>query len=321
MSCNQEGSLLEAEDIRVSFNIRRKAGKTAVPILRGISFSLYKGKALGLIGESGSGKSVLAAALLRLLPDSARLSGKIRFRGEDTMGWPEKKLRKLRGSRIGLVHQNPELALNPLISIGRQIIEGPVLRGAGRKEAWEKGLELLSRLGLAAPETLFRSYPHRLSGGMNQRVLIAAAAAAEPELLIVDEPSTGLDDDAKAAVLKELELLRDNFDTELLLITHDLPFLKKATAQCGVLYAGELLEWGETETILQDPLHPYLRALLGALPGGGFVPIPGPAYSPWQIPEGCGFYPRCPHAWRDCAGTPPPEIRRGNRMVRCLLYT
>ena len=321
MSCNRESALLEAEDIRVSFDIRRKSGRSSVPVPRGVSFSLYKGKALGLIGESGSGKSVLAAALLRLLPPSARLSGTIRFQGEDTMGWPEKKLQGLRGGRIGLVHQNPELALNPVISIGRQIIEGPVLRGAGRKEAWEKGLELLSRLGLAEPEALFRSYPHRLSGGMNQRILIAAAAAAEPELLIVDEPSTGLDDDAKAAVLGELELLRDNFDTELLLITHDLPFLKNATAHCGVLYAGELLEWGETETILRDPLHPYLRALLGALPEGGFVPIPGPAYAPWPPPEGCGFYPRCPQAQRDCAGTPPPEVRRENRMVRCLLYT
>lgn len=321
MICKQEGPLLEAENIRVSFKIRRKSGWTFVPIVRGVSFSLYKGKALGLIGESGSGKSVLAAALLRLLPDAARLSGAIRFRGADTMGWPEKKLRELRGGRIGLVHQNPELALNPLIPIGRQIIEGRLLRGARRKAARETAFELLSRLGFTEPEALFRSYPHRLSGGMNQRVLIAAAVAAEPELLIVDEPSTGLDENAKTAVLGELELLRENFDTDILLITHDLPFLKKATAHCGVLYAGELLEWGETETVLRDPLHPYLRSLLGALPEGGFVPIPGPAYSPWSSPGGCGFYPRCSQARRDCAGISPPEIRRGNRMVRCLLYT
>lgn len=319
---NSEGPLLEARNLRVSFRVKGKNGTRLIPVLRGLGFSLVKGRPLGLIGESGSGKSVLAAALTRLLPNTALVSGEVFFQGREIMGLPEKRFRQFRGRRIGLVHQNPELALNPLIPLGKQITEGSRIRGDRPREARDRGLALLARLGLADPEKIFRSYPHQLSGGMNQRALIAAAAATGPQALIVDEPSTGLDEKAKAEVAEELELLRKNSAAELLVISHDLPFVKRLCSFCAVLYAGEFVEAGETAALLTNPLHPYLRLLLGALPEGGFVPIPGPVYSPADPPAGCAFAPRCPQARGDCAGEAPPEVTvpRSDRMVRCRLY-
>jgi oligopeptide/dipeptide ABC transporter ATP-binding protein len=308
--------LLETRDLSVSF--RGPRGRTGV--LHGISFVLEKGLPLALIGESGSGKSVLAGAVLRLLPGSAETGGLVLFRGTDITGLGLRKMTGLRGGKIGLVPQNPDLSLNPVLSLEVQITEPLVLRGVPRKEARLKARDTLGRMGFTDPERVLRSYPHRLSGGMNQRVLIAAAAVLEPEVLIVDEPTKGLDDEAKEAVYAELELLRKTFATEILVITHDLSAPGRLARETAAIYGGEFVELSDTASFFENPLHPYVRGLIGSLPEGGFRPIPGLPYSPLSPPPGCRFHPRCARKMGICGKESPRETAVGERKVRCHLY-
>jgi peptide/nickel transport system ATP-binding protein len=275
---------------------------------------------MGLIGESGSGKSLLAAAILGLLPENARVSGQVLFRGQDISRLTEREWQAVRGTGIALLHQNPELALDPIMSLGRQLIETGVFHGEKAPQLRTRASAILVRLGFSEPQALLRSYPHRLSGGMNQRILIAQAMLARPDLLIADEPSTGLDADNKEIVLEELLLLRESSHTEIFVISHDLPFIRRVTQRYAVLYGGEILEEGDTETLTTSPQHPYLKALLAALPEGGFTPIRGPPYSAVSPISGCVFAPRCSEAIVDCASVQPPAIIRNNRMVKCLRY-
>lgn len=308
--------LLEIHNLSVVF----KHEKRTIDILRGVSFSIDYGRALSLVGESGSGKSVLARSILRLLPRSGHISGTVLWKGQNISSLSPEEMVALRGKGIGLVLQNPDLALNPLRTVGSQMIEPLLLWGFPRRTAREKASSLLNRLGFLDPERILGSYPHRLSGGMNQRVLIAASMMLEPEVLIVDEPTKGLDEEAKELVERELSLLRETFSTEILLITHDLSVPSRLTPWTGALYGGELVELSDTESFFHDPLHPYVQDLLEALPENGFHPISGLPYSPLSAPTGCRFHPRCRRRMTICEGKAPEDISIGERRVRCHLY-
>jgi peptide/nickel transport system ATP-binding protein/oligopeptide transport system ATP-binding protein len=314
--------LLEVRDLRVSF--ASEAGP--LPAVRGLSLRMAKGETLALVGESGCGKSVTALALLRLLGEGAQVrAAQLRFRGRDLLGVDDEEMRKLRGREIGMIFQEPMTSLNPVFRIGDQI--GEVLelhRGLSREEARRGAVELLGRVRIADAARRATQYPHELSGGMKQRVMIAMALACDPALLVADEPTTALDVTIQAQILELLRALQQELGMAMLLITHDLGVVAQYAERVAVMYAGELVEEAPVRELFRDPLHPYTRALLRALPRPGqrgrLAAIEGSVPTPDELPPGCAFAGRCGEALPRCPGEPPLVVAVRGRPVRCWLH-
>ncbi len=300
--------LLEVEGLRVKF--RTKAGE--VKAVSGVSFEVFRDERFVLIGESGSGKSVLAQAVLRLLPDNAVLDGRVIFEGKNLFELSEEEMRRIRGREIAWIPQS-QSALNPVLTVGFQCAE-PLMEHYGMKKssALSKILRIFDFLGIGGRE---REYPHQFSGGMRQRVLVAMGISANPKLVIADEPTKGLDSEKRDQIV---ELFR-KIDRTMLVITHDLRFAERFADRIAVMYCGEIVEVSPAKKFFDEPLHPYSRGLLESLPSRGLKPIPGFQPSLINPPKGCKFRERCERSFDECAKT-PPLVRVGDRWVRCWLY-
>jgi peptide/nickel transport system ATP-binding protein len=292
--------VLELDNARISYFTR--AGE--INVVPGVSFKLAQGEAIGLVGESGCGKSTVAFSIVRYLGGAGRLTGgRILFEGRDMAKMPEPELRQLRGRRLAMVYQDPMSSLNPVITVGRQLMEVPIVhQGASEADARRRALQMLAEVKLPDAESVFDRYPHQLSGGQQQRVVIAMALMAEPSLLIMDEPTTGLDVTVEAAVLDLVRDLRHKHNSALVFISHNLGTVVRVCDRIGVMYAGDLVEEGPISSVFRNPRHPYTRGLLECLPVLGtdkrtspLVPIPGQVPPALHRPPGCIFASRCKH--------------------------
>lgn len=285
-----------------------------------VDLEIYSRETLGLIGETGSGKTVLGMAILRLLQPNTIIKGEIRYRGRDLLSLPEDEMRKIRGREIGVVLQNSGTSLNPVYTVGDQIAEAVTLhQGLKGTEAWHRAVELLDAVRIADPARMAGEYPHQFSGGMRERALIAMALACNPSFLIADEPTKGLDAVTKREVI---DLFGEvNRDRSVLFITHDIEAARNLATRVAVMYAGEIVELGGAGEVLSDPAHPYTQGLLASLPERGMRPIPGSAPSLITPPPGCRFSPRCGCAGEGCRTEHPGlvEVRPGH-YARCMLY-
>ena len=311
-------TLLEVNDLGVFFG----AGARPVRAVERVSFAIEESQSVGLVGESGCGKTVTALSLARLIPPGqiGRQTGSIRFHGEEVAGMGRRRLRRLRGGDIAYVFQEPATALNPVLSVGEQIAEA-VRAHRPDEDARSEALGLLQRVGIGAAAQRLRAYPHELSGGMQQRVVIAMALACRPSLLVADEPTTALDVTIQAQILELLHDLRREFRMAVLLITHNLGLVAETTERVHVMYAGSIVEYGPTRAVLGDPRHPYTRGLLAAVPrlgGDGPAPegIPGAVPDPGDLPPGCRFAPRCGFARDVCRRELPGFTRVGEDTAR-----
>ncbi|HEX2888982.1 ABC transporter ATP-binding protein [Vineibacter terrae] len=314
--------LIDIRNLVVDFD----AGKRVVRALHGIDLTLERGEALGLVGESGCGKSVTWLAVLGLLGPRARVRGDVRLEGTPLLGTGARPLEQVRGRRIAMIFQDPTSSLNPVHRIGTQLAEALILhRGMSDQQAWAEARRLLDRVGIANAGQRLNEYPHQLSGGMNQRVMIATALAGEPEVLIADEPTTALDATIQAQILDLLRSLRDS-GMALVLISHDLGVVAENCARIAVMYCGRIVETAPTADLFEHPAHPYTRGLLAALPElDGPVrrlePIPGSVPEPWNLPPGCTFEPRCPHARGECrAAVPMPQPVAAGHGAACIRF-
>jgi oligopeptide/dipeptide ABC transporter ATP-binding protein len=316
--------VLEVENLRVSFP--DASGRRFRPV-DGVTFTLDQGETMALVGESGCGKSLTSLALLRLIPPPGRLepdSG-IRLGGTDVLGLEGDALRQIRGRRIGMIFQDPMTSLNPVFTVGDQIGEGirahfPV----SRAEARERSLRLLQEVGIPDPGSRLDAFPHQLSGGMRQRVMIAIALAAEPEILVADEPTTALDVTVQAQILEVLDRLRTSRGMAVLLITHDLGIVAGRADRVAVMYAGRIVEEAPTARLFANPSHPYTQGLFASVPHirgpvQRLTPIPGSVPSPSAWPSGCRFRPRCPQAFEKCGTEPPLLSVEPEHRMRCWL--
>ena len=312
--------MLEVENLSVDFRV--DAGW--LRSVSEVSFTLAANATLGIVGESGSGKSVTALSILRLhAARSTRMKGAIRFEGEDLLAMPESRLRALRGSRIAMIFQDPMHSLNPVLTIGDQI--GETLRihqGLDRTAAAARAAELLDMVRIPDARRRIADFPHQLSGGMRQRVMIAMAIACRPRLLLADEPTTALDVTVQAQILDLLRELREEIGMSVILISHDLGLVAEFAERVIVMYAGELVEDAPAVTIFERPAHPYAEGLLRAIPSadddvGRLYAIPGRIPDPGHRPPGCNFAPRCRYAAPGCAAPPPLERIAEGHLVRC----
>jgi len=290
-----------------------------------VSLSVSEGEIFGLVGESGCGKTTLAMALMGLLPVTAHVAGSVRFQGLELLGLPPDELRKLRGDRISMIFQDPMTSLDPTFPVGEQVAETITAhRDVDDARARERALELLGGVGIPEPERRFGDAPHRLSGGMRQRVVIATALANEPALVLADEPTTALDVTIQAQVLDLLRDLRTRLQTTIVLITHDLGVVAQICDRVGVMYAGQLVEVAPVSEIFRSPRHPYTQALLAALPTQQQVPgslrvIPGRVPNLADPPPGCRFSTRCPYVMDVCATVPPLAHETDEHLIACWL--
>jgi oligopeptide/dipeptide ABC transporter ATP-binding protein len=315
-------SLLEVAHLTTVFDL----ASGPAPAVDDVSFDVRPGETLGLVGESGSGKSVTAMSIMRLLQPPGRIAGgSIRFEGRDLLTLTEAEMRERRGARMALIFQEPMTALNPVFTVGDQIAEALLVHGkATRREAGARAVELLEAVRIPDAAVRVKSYPHQLSGGMRQRVLIAMALACRPSLIIADEPTTALDVTIQAQILDLLREMRSALGLSLLLITHDLGVVAETADRVAVMYAGRIVEQGPVRDVLRTPRHPYTKGLLASLPGsvrGRLRAIEGsvPRLGAW--PSGCAFHPRCADRFEPCAGVPPPEVELGpGHSARCYLY-
>ena len=298
-----------------------------MPAVHDVSFDIEPGETLGLVGESGSGKSVSALSILRLVQPPGKITaGSILFRGRDLLALSNAEMRRVRGAEISLIFQEPMTALNPVFTVGDQIAEALLVHGrATRSEARRRAVELLQAVKLPDPERQVHDYPHQLSGGMRQRVLIAIALACQPALLIADEPTTALDVTIQAEILDLLREMKTRFDLSLLLITHDLGVIAETADRVAVMYAGRVVEEAPVREIFRSPKHPYTRGLLtsipGLTPGTRLRAIVGTVPDLSALPEGCAFGPRCPDHFDLCDTQPPPMYDAGtNQRARCYLH-
>ncbi len=323
-----DGPLLRVRDLGVSFAGPHGEQLRAVD---GVSFDLAAGEALGLVGESGCGKSLTALSLVRLVdepPARTAPGSSVRYRGEELVGAPPSRLRRVRGAEIGFVFQEPMTSLNPVKRVGYQVAEPLIAHeGLSRAAARDRARELLARVELPDPERALRAYPHELSGGMRQRALIAMAIACGPSILVADEPTTALDVTVQAQILELLARLRRETGMALLLISHDLAVVGEVADRVAVMYAGQIVERGPAAELFRAPSHPYTEGLLRAVPSierrdRRLAVIPGRVPAPGSWPAACRFHPRCPYAWERCATEAPPEAaldEEGGRHSRCWL--
>ena len=320
------GALLEVTDLRTHFHTRAGTGRA----VDGVTFQIERGESLGLVGESGCGKTVTALSVLGLVPSppgEVLAGSSVRLEGEELVGASEARLRRIRGNTVSMVFQDPTTSLNPVYSAGRQVVEALRLhRGLNRREATEAAIELFAEVQLPDPEIRFGEYPHQLSGGMRQRVMIAMALSCEPQLLIADEPTTALDVTTQAQILDLLADLRRRRAMAVLLISHDLGVVAELCDSVAVMYAGQIVEMGASDEVLQHPRHPYTQGLLASLPGmhprgAPLTAIPGVVPSPLRWPHGCRFHERCAHVMDRCSHDTPELLRLAGpgRASRCWL--
>jgi len=313
-------ALLEVRDLETVFFLERGL----VRAVDHVSFELEVGRVLGLVGESGCGKSMTALSLMRLVPSPGRIvGGRVLLDGRDLLGLPEREMRQVRGADVGMIFQEPMTSLNPVFTVGIQIAEAiRCHRRLTRREAWDRAVALLTEVGITDPERRAHAYPHQLSGGMRQRVMIAMAISCAPRVLVADEPTTALDVTIQAGILDLLRTLRQRHGTALLLITHDLGVVAEQADQVAIMYAGRIVEQASVEGMFDDPKHPYTRALLRSVPGvrgrrERLEAVPGQVPDLLRLPSGCAFRDRCPEAISACAETVPAlrEIEPGHHAA------
>lgn len=316
-TCNRP--MLWIDELSVSF----ETSLGRVKAVDKICLDLHEGETLALVGETGCGKSVVASAIMQLLPSNASVKGRAVFAGRDLLSLGEKEMAEIRGQDIAIIFQNPSLSLNPIMNVADQVAEPlQVHRGLARHLAIRMAKDMLHRFSLGGKASV-EKYPFQLSGGMNQRVMIAISMINSPKILIADEPSKGLDQSLARQVMNELAGLRDEIGASLLLITHDLLLSRAISERIAVMYCGEIVESGSSAEIFDEPMHPYTKALLNCLPERGFKPIPGSSPSMIDPPEGCRFHPRCRERQDRCLLCPrmmKVEGKDGSREVRCWLY-
>lgn len=316
--------LLEVRNIRTSFS----GHNSKITVIDDVSFQLHEGEVVALVGESGSGKSITAFSIMGLLSSSGQIeSGQILFDGNDLTAMSPAQLRQIQGNQMSIIFQEPLTSLNPLFTIGYQIGEAIELhQKVNKKEAAGRSIEMLSKMGMPHPEIIHDSYPHELSGGMRQRVMIAMALSCNPKLLIADEPTTALDVTIQAQILDLMNRLREERNMAIVLITHDLGVVAEIADSVIVMYAGNIVEQGDVYELFAQPEHPYTKGLLNSTltvdEGQPTVqPIPGSVPSPGDVSAGCRYQPRCPYAFEKCIKEMPPlqQIRQ-NYRVRCWLH-
>jgi len=315
-------SILEINDLHVEFATPRGV----VHVVRGVSCSVAAGEFLGIVGESGCGKSTLLRSVLGLLPPQARITrGDIVFKGANLSGAGRSRLRQARGRSIAMVFQDPLTALNPVMTVGEQIAEAPWQRlGRTRCQARERALELMRRVGIPAPDRRYHAYPHELSGGLRQRVLIATALSAEPDVLLCDEPTTALDVTIQAQILRLLRSISEEQHLSVIYVTHDLAVVAQLCHRVAVMYAGQFVETGAVDAVFRDPRHPYTAGLIASVPDvrrarATLSPIPGSPPDLSAPPAGCQFHPRCAYRQGDClAGAFPLLPIPGDRATACI---
>lgn len=323
MRLNQE--ILKVEDLGVNFYLEDRV----IPAVDGVSFSLSKGETLGIVGESGCGKSVTALSIMRLLqtPPARIVKGEIWFKGENLLCKSDEEMRRIRGNDISMIFQEPMTALNPVFTIGQQVSEVIIQhQNLSKKEALARSIEMLKLVQIPLPERIIKQYPHQLSGGMRQRVMIAIALACNPDLLIADEPTTALDVTVEAQILSLINELKEKLGSAIIMISHDLGAVAEIADKVAVMYSGRIVEYADVYSIFNEPKHPYTRGLLEAIPDidrnkkhrlkeiRGVVPFPD------EIKEGCRFKTRCDCAKGDCLNKEPPFAEVGSSLVRCWNY-
>lgn len=318
---NSKQSFLSIEDLSLIYT----SDGDIVHAVNGVSFHLERESTLGLVGETGAGKTSIAKAILRILPDYAAkvTGGKILFEGQDIMELPEEEMRKIRGNKISMIFQDPMTALNPIMTVGSQIAEAVRLHNDCTKaEAQKRAMNMIQMVGI--PADRYGEYPHQFSGGMKQRCVIALALACNPELLLADEPTTALDVTIQAQVLSMMNDLKAKTKAAMILITHDLGVVAQMCDNVAVIYAGEIVEYGSKAEIFKHPSHPYTKGLFGALPNmnegkSRLTMIKGAAADPTNLPEGCKFCPRCEYATEACSKTEVGlKSLGGTHLCRCL---
>jgi oligopeptide/dipeptide ABC transporter ATP-binding protein len=325
---NKNKPLLEVKGLKTYFYTE----DGVVRAVDGVDFEVYPGEVLGLVGESGCGKSVTSLSIMRLISKPGRVdAGEILLDGENLLEFPEEEMIKVRGNRISMIFQQPQTALNPVFKVGDQLAEVlDIHQDLGKKAGWQRAISLLKMVGVPDPERRVEAYPHELSGGMAQRVMIAMALACVPELLIADEPTTALDVTIQAQILDLMRDMRKEMNTSVILITHDLGVVAEMAERVAVMYAGEIVEQTDVNTLFDEPLHPYTQGLIGSIPVLGEIKeqldvIPGSVPNLVNLPPGCRFAPRCQarmkHDLTICTEQKPEldEIKMGHK-VRCWLY-
>ncbi len=316
--------LLEVQGLKTYFYTE----DGVVQAINGVDFTIHPGEVMGLVGESGSGKSVTSLSIMRLLPSSGKIvEGKVLLDGKDLIALPEEKMVKLRGDEISMIFQQPASCLNPVFRIGDQIAETIMVhQDLNKRQAWQQAIEMLRKVGIPAPEKRATAFPHEISGGQAQRVMIAMALSCQPRLLIADEPTTALDVTIQAQIFDLMRQLRDETGTAILLITHDMGVIAEMCDTVAVMYAGQIVEYANVATIFEEPLHPYTEGLLAAIPTLGemketLAVIPGSVPNLIHLPQGCKFAPRCPYVKEEICTANTPDLRdiALNHRARCYM--
>lgn len=318
-------ALVEVKNLQTYFYTE----EGVVKAVDGVDYEIYPGETLGIVGESGCGKSVTSLSIMRLVesPPGKIEGGEINFQGKDLTKLSEKEMRKIRGNDISMIFQEPMTSLNPVYTVGDQIIEAIMLhKGVKRKEARQQAIEMLQKVGIPLPEQRVDEYPHQLSGGMRQRVMIAMALSCDPQLLIADEPTTALDVTIQAQILELMNSLKESYGMAIMMITHDLGVIAEVSDRVAVMYAGKVVEYTDVDSLFEDPKHPYTWGLMNSIPKldkdvERLDAIPGSVPSPLNFPEGCKFNTRCPLAEGKCF-TDEPELidAEAGHKVRCWRY-
>ncbi|WP_375592682.1 ABC transporter ATP-binding protein [Algihabitans albus] len=323
MSDTERTPLLEVRDLRVEFPTRRG---TLVAV-NGVSFDIKEGEVLGVVGESGAGKSLTGSAVIGLLEPPGRIAaGEVRLKGRRIDNLPYREMRRVRGREIGMVFQDPLTSLNPLYTVGRQLVETILThRDVSEDAARKQAVDLLAEVGIPAPERRIDQYPHQFSGGMRQRVVIALALCVNPKLVIADEPTTALDVSIQAQIIKLLKRMCKEHGAAVMLITHDMGVIAETADRVAVMYAGRIAEIGPVRDVVQNAKHPYTHGLMGSIPMIGhdtdrLTQIEGSMPRLTEIPQGCAFNPRCPHAFDRCRSERPELIPVDDTRVACWLF-
>ncbi|GGH84131.1 oligopeptide/dipeptide ABC transporter ATP-binding protein [Pullulanibacillus pueri] len=314
--------ILQIENLNIHF----RTAEGSLSAVHDLSFSVKKGETVCVVGESGCGKSISALSIMGLLPENGHIAqGKILFEGTDLLSLKPDQMRKMRGNKISMVFQEPMTALNPVFTIGYQLREPlRIHQGFSKKQAHVKGIELLKQVGLSLPEQRMKQYPHELSGGMRQRVMIAMALACHPQILIADEPTTALDVTIQAQILDLINDMKEQLGTSVVMITHDMGVVAETADRVVVMYAGEIVEEGDVETVFNDPQHPYTKGLLASVPKvegelTQLQAIPGSLPNLGEAIVGCRFQSRCPFAMDICRSQAPPIYEENGHQTRCWM--
>lgn len=315
-------TILEVEQLRTRF--RTDSG--VVSVVDGVDFSIRAGETLGVVGESGCGKSVTSLSIMRLLPPNGSTGGTIRFNGKDVLALSEKEMQAVRGNEIAMIFQEPMTSLNPLHTVGKQIEEAVMLHmKVAKAQAKERAIAMLKAVGMPRAEEIYGEFPHQLSGGMRQRVMIAMAMSCDPKLIIADEPTTALDVTIQAQILDLMRDLKEKTGTSIMLITHDLGVVAEMCDRVIVMYAGQVVEETDVDTLFDSPKHPYTIGLMNSIPELDeereyLETIPGAVPLPHQMPAGCRFAPRCSQVMPICHEKPPELLQLDGQKCRCWLY-